>query len=382
MPLSARTRTLAPLTCCPASRRSRTALVTTSSFSSSALRFGSGTISSVLRTDLTPSMRFVISSAAFRSSPEPTLPRSVTTPLCVSTLIRRALTRPSVTSAVFVLEMIQESLISCPAPPFDSAGADVWAGLTAGQAISTVNTRKIRAIFMEAPFPDGLVSKWCAKSGASGGFVYLSVSSAARGAPPMRWTHARRVSCLSRPPSPRRFWHPQDASLAAGHGPDDQERLGARRDGVGQRGVRRLVGEILLAGEEPHERPALLRDVVADRPAQHRIAGLERVEDRARRGDTLDVELHLTVDVRERPQMRREHDPDDHGNVWTSTDTTDGRSRTMGVDRKSTRLNSSHITISYAVFCLKKKKKQKQYHRKKDDISIPSATQRQSTLQT
>src|SRR5437773_8688039 len=27
-------------------------------------------------------------------------------------------------------------------------------------------------------------------------------------------------------------------------------------------------------------------------------------------------------------------------------------------DRKSTRLNSSHITISYAVFCLKKKKTQ------------------------
>src|SRR3989442_5725976 len=28
------------------------------------------------------------------------------------------------------------------------------------------------------------------------------------------------------------------------------------------------------------------------------------------------------------------------------------------VDRKSTRLNSSHVRISYAVFCLKKKKKQ------------------------
>src|SRR5690242_21235982 len=28
------------------------------------------------------------------------------------------------------------------------------------------------------------------------------------------------------------------------------------------------------------------------------------------------------------------------------------------VDRKSTRLNSSHMSISYAVFCLKKKKKQ------------------------
>src|SRR5437660_3436626 len=30
------------------------------------------------------------------------------------------------------------------------------------------------------------------------------------------------------------------------------------------------------------------------------------------------------------------------------------------VDRKSTRLNSSHVAISYAVFCLKKKKKARQ----------------------
>src|SRR5690242_20865597 len=30
-----------------------------------------------------------------------------------------------------------------------------------------------------------------------------------------------------------------------------------------------------------------------------------------------------------------------------------------GEDRKSTRLNSSHMSISYAVFCLKKKKKKK-----------------------
>src|SRR5437667_1219367 len=32
------------------------------------------------------------------------------------------------------------------------------------------------------------------------------------------------------------------------------------------------------------------------------------------------------------------------------------RPRSAAGDRKSTRLNSSHITISYAVFCLKKKK--------------------------
>src|SRR5690349_23161536 len=31
-------------------------------------------------------------------------------------------------------------------------------------------------------------------------------------------------------------------------------------------------------------------------------------------------------------------------------------------DRKSTRLNSSHVEISYAVFCLKKKKKKKKKH--------------------
>src|SRR4051812_22811527 len=39
------------------------------------------------------------------------------------------------------------------------------------------------------------------------------------------------------------------------------------------------------------------------------------------------------------------------------------RSRRIGIDRKSTRLNSSHMSISYAVFCLKKKKQKKRsYH--------------------
>src|SRR2546430_11328830 len=36
---------------------------------------------------------------------------------------------------------------------------------------------------------------------------------------------------------------------------------------------------------------------------------------------------------------------------WKSFQTTEGN-----IDRKSTRLNSSHSQISYAVFCLKKKK--------------------------
>src|SRR2546427_6438443 len=37
-------------------------------------------------------------------------------------------------------------------------------------------------------------------------------------------------------------------------------------------------------------------------------------------------------------------------------------------DRKSTRLNSSHSQISYAVFCLKKKKKKKHRNRSKDYV--------------
>src|SRR5256885_11584013 len=45
-----------------------------------------------------------------------------------------------------------------------------------------------------------------------------------------------------------------------------------------------------------------------------------------------------------------------HGDDRPGLETTPGRRRVMGEDRKSTRLNSSHLVISYAVFCLKKKK--------------------------
>src|SRR5437868_8925566 len=39
-------------------------------------------------------------------------------------------------------------------------------------------------------------------------------------------------------------------------------------------------------------------------------------------------------------------------------------------DRKSTRLNSSHVSISYAVFCLKKKKIKKLYNNISFNINI------------
>src|SRR5437763_4602407 len=43
----------------------------------------------------------------------------------------------------------------------------------------------------------------------------------------------------------------------------------------------------------------------------------------------------------------------------------EARSAAKPADRKSTRLNSSHRCISYAVFCLKKKKKSKVHSRSK-----------------
>src|SRR5438477_9403366 len=49
------------------------------------------------------------------------------------------------------------------------------------------------------------------------------------------------------------------------------------------------------------------------------------------------------------------------------------------LDRKSTRLNSSHMSISYAVFCLKKKKKQKN---KKEKVHSTNKHILQYTLQS
>src|SRR2546426_5094502 len=44
------------------------------------------------------------------------------------------------------------------------------------------------------------------------------------------------------------------------------------------------------------------------------------------------------------------------GNLNVNTVVMRGKVNGIDVDRKSTRLNSSHLAISYAVFCLKKKR--------------------------
>jgi len=125
------------------------------------------------------------------------------------------------------------------------------------------------------------------------------------------------------------------AELAAGHRADDQVRLGAGRDGLGQRGVRLLVRQVLLAGKEPDERAAFSGPLVADGAAQHRVPGLQRVEHRALGDPPGHLEFNLALNPGQRPQVRGQRHPYDvsapgHGSVCTSTDSTAGRSRTTG----------------------------------------------------
>src|SRR5688572_31729099 len=54
--------------------------------------------------------------------------------------------------------------------------------------------------------------------------------------------------------------------------------------------------------------------------------------------------------------QKRGHRPGVAGSITSALGDRAGHTRS---DRKSTRLNSSHSQISYAVFCLKKKKKKK-----------------------
>src|SRR2546426_5014393 len=73
------------------------------------------------------------------------------------------------------------------------------------------------------------------------------------------------------------------------------------------------------------------------RSVDHHL-GVEREDFPVRRGDER-VDLHERRTYRVARGVQISHDP-----------------RGAARDRKSTRLNSSHLVISYAVFCLKKKK--------------------------
>src|SRR2546426_4999374 len=66
-------------------------------------------------------------------------------------------------------------------------------------------------------------------------------------------------------------------------------------------------------------------------------------------GTSQGAKFQLSAVARDLPRVSRA--------VPKSGDSGTARITRFGKDRKSTRLNSSHLVISYAVFCLKKKKR-------------------------
>src|SRR3712207_7874774 len=82
---------------------------------------------------------------------------------------------------------------------------------------------------------------------------------------------------------------------------------------------------------------------------------------RSRADRALELALHRALARLLRPPgegrpVVLDQQPGDHARHASTGDPL-SRPRPLRRDRKSTRLNSSHANISYAVFCLKKKKK-------------------------
>src|SRR4029077_6023535 len=94
---------------------------------------------------------------------------------------------------------------------------------------------------------------------------------------------------------------------AAGHCSDDEKRFFPCDDRGGQGGFSGLVRVIFIAGEESYERAALMRYLISNRAAQHRIFCFERVQHRKQRRFAGNFEAHFAVHASECSQMRRKY---------------------------------------------------------------------------
>lgn len=99
-------------------------------------------------------------------------------------------------------------------------------------------------------------------------------------------------------------------ALTPGDGPDNDEGLFPRCNRLRQRSVRRLMGQILLAGKEAQERSPLMCDLIADGAAQHGIAGFKRVKNGTLRDRAFDVKLYLAANLRQGSEMVRDYHAD------------------------------------------------------------------------
>src|SRR5207249_10582616 len=123
----------------------------------------------------------------------------------------------------------------------------------------------------------------------------------------------------------------------------DRERLRRHVDDLGPEDVGRPhdLGPVLRLGVDANQHQLALDVVVLGE-----VADLDDVDELVELlRDLLDDEL-VAVDDDGHPR---------HRGIERLAD---------GQDRKSTRLNSSHVSISYAVFCLKKKTKLRAHHSK------------------
>jgi len=108
-----------------------------------------------------------------------------------------------------------------------------------------------------------------------------------------------------------------------------EERLYAVRYRFWKRSVGGFMREVFFACKESKKWPALKCGLIADRPPQHRILGLECIENAAKGDAAVQVKLDVTANFRQRAQMRWKNNAN-HCSVCTSTERTAGRSRTMG----------------------------------------------------
>src|SRR5438094_1538716 len=98
----------------------------------------------------------------------------------------------------------------------------------------------------------------------------------------------------------RNYKKPQ---LASGNRTNDDKWLFPGCDQLGQRCVRRLVGKVLLTGEEAQKRTTLKSAMISYGAAQHGITGLQRIEDRTLGDRSLDLEYDFGADVRQISEM-------------------------------------------------------------------------------
>jgi hypothetical protein len=116
--------------------------------------------------------------------------------------------------------------------------------------------------------------------------------------------------------------------LSSGDSTYNKKRLAPRSNFLRKGNVRGVVGQVLLAGEETNERAADVRLVISNSPAKDWMRRFKRIQYAPLSNLSRNLDLYFALDLRERSKPLWKYHAD-HVNVCTSTDMTDGRSRTI-----------------------------------------------------